>query len=50
MELPGKQVGIIRITFTGGETPESEFSLIEFTEGQIDTDNLSNYYIEEIKK
>ena len=50
MELPGKQVGKIIITFSGGETPESEFSLVEFIEGQIDTGNLLNYYIEEIKK
>jgi len=50
MELPGKQVGKVKITFTGGETPESEFSLVQFTEGQIDVSNLSNYYIEEIKK
>jgi curli biogenesis system outer membrane secretion channel CsgG len=50
MELPGKPVGKIKITFTGGETPEAEFSLVEFTEGQIDTNNLSNYYIEEDKR
>jgi len=49
MELPGKQVGKIKVTFTGGETRESEFSLVEFAEGQIDTNNLTNYYIEEIK-
>jgi curli biogenesis system outer membrane secretion channel CsgG len=50
MELPGKQVGKIKIIFTGGETPESEFSLVQFIEGQIDTSNFSNYYIEEIKR
>ncbi|MCL1937209.1 MAG: CsgG/HfaB family protein [Candidatus Azobacteroides sp.] len=50
MELPGRQVGTIRITFTGGDTPVSEFSLVEFMDGQIDTNNLSNYYIEEIQK
>ncbi|MCL2649410.1 MAG: CsgG/HfaB family protein [Candidatus Azobacteroides sp.] len=49
MELPGRQAGKIKVTFTGGETPESEFSLVKFTEGQIDTNNLTNYYIEEIK-
>ncbi len=49
MELPGKQVGKIEVTFTGGETPESEFSLVRFTEGQINADNLSNYYVEEVK-
>ena len=49
MELPGKEVGKIRILLTGGETPETEFSLIEFIEGTIDGTNLLNYYIEEIK-
>jgi curli biogenesis system outer membrane secretion channel CsgG len=49
MELPGKTVGKIKVTFTGGETPESEFSLVEFIEGQIDENNLLNYYIEEDK-
>ena len=49
MELPGKEVGKIRVTFTGGDTPESEFSLVEFIEGSIDETNLSNYYIQEIK-
>lgn len=50
MELPGKQIGLIKIAFSGGDTPETEFSLVEFIQGQIDTNNLSNYYIEEIKK
>ncbi|MDR0798326.1 MAG: CsgG/HfaB family protein [Dysgonamonadaceae bacterium] len=49
MELPGKEVGKIKVTFMGGETPESQFSLIEFTDGKIDTNDLSKYYIEEIK-
>lgn len=50
MELPGKEIGKIKITFTGGDNPQSEFSLVEFTAGQIDTNKLDNYYIEEIKK
>lgn len=50
MELPGKEAGKIKITFTGGETPESEFSIVEFTQGSIDQNKLENYYIEEIKK
>jgi hypothetical protein len=49
MELPGKEAGKIKVSFTGGETPETEFSLVQFTEGKIDENNLSNYYIEEIK-
>ncbi|MDR0682480.1 MAG: CsgG/HfaB family protein [Dysgonamonadaceae bacterium] len=50
MELPGKEVGKIEVTFSGGETPETEFSLVRFIEGEMDENNLSNYYIEEIKK
>ena len=49
MELPGKEVGQIKIAFVGGETPETEFSLVEFIKGEINQDNLLNYYIEETK-
>lgn len=49
MELPGKLVGKIRIDYTGGEDPQNEFSLVSFSEGSIDNQNLSNYYIKEIK-
>jgi curli biogenesis system outer membrane secretion channel CsgG len=50
MELPGKTIGKVKIDFVGGETPESEFSMVSFTEGSIDKQNLSNYYIKEIKQ
>lgn len=49
MELPGKSVGKIKIDFTGGENPQSEFSMVSFSEGSIDKQNLNNYYIKEIK-
>lgn len=49
MELPGKYVGKIRVDFTGGDTPENEFSMVTFTDGDINNQNLNNYYIEEIK-
>jgi curli biogenesis system outer membrane secretion channel CsgG len=49
MELPGKVVGKINIDFTGGENPQNEFSLVSFTEGNIDKDNLSKYFIKELK-
>jgi len=49
MELPGKIAGIIRISYTGGEVVENEFSTVEFIEGGIDIAKLSNYYIEEKK-
>jgi curli biogenesis system outer membrane secretion channel CsgG len=49
IELPGKTVGKIKIDFTGGDTPQNEFSIVSFTEGNIDKQNLSNYYIQEVK-
>jgi curli biogenesis system outer membrane secretion channel CsgG len=49
MELPGKVVGKIKITLTGGESVDNEFSIAEFVEGGIDETQLSKYYIEEIK-
>lgn len=50
IELPGKKIGEIKVDYTGGETPETEFSIVSFTEGDIDGTNLSNYYIEEKSK
>jgi curli biogenesis system outer membrane secretion channel CsgG len=49
MELPGKTVGKVRVAFSGGDTAESEFSMVEFVEGSIDQNTLSSYYIKEIK-
>ena len=49
VELPGKKVGEISIAMVGGDTPQSEYSVVNFTEGGIDKTNLANYYIEEIK-
>jgi curli biogenesis system outer membrane secretion channel CsgG len=49
MELPGKVVGKVKIDFTGGDNPQNEFSMVSFTEGNIEKQNLSNYYIKEIK-
>jgi curli biogenesis system outer membrane secretion channel CsgG len=47
IELPGKTAGKIKITFTGGDTPDAEFSTVEMTEGAIDPAKLENYYIEQ---
>ncbi len=49
-ELPGKEIGTVRVVMTGGDTPETEFSLVEVSTGTpIDTTKLQEYYIEEIK-
>jgi curli biogenesis system outer membrane secretion channel CsgG len=50
MELPGKTVGKIRIDQSGGNNLQNEYSIVSFIEGNIDSKNMSNYYIEEIQK
>jgi curli biogenesis system outer membrane secretion channel CsgG len=50
IELPGKLVGKIKIESLGGETVDSEFAIVSFTEGSIDTGNLLNYFIIENKQ
>lgn len=49
IELPGKPVAKIKIETLGGESVDSEFAIISFVEGSIDTANLLNYYIIENK-
>ena len=48
IELPGKKVGQITIDYSGGESSESEFSIVSFVEGDIDKNNLGKYYIKQI--
>ena len=50
IELPGKKVGMLKVDFVGGDNPENEFSMVSFTDGSIDKQNLNNYYIEENKQ
>ena len=51
IELPGKQVGTVTVTGTGGDTPETEYSFVEYNgTTPIDASKLNTYYIEEIKK
>jgi curli biogenesis system outer membrane secretion channel CsgG len=50
IELPGKIVAKVKIDVLGGENPQNEFSIVSFTEGNIDKLNLNNYQIKEIKK
>lgn len=50
IELPGKKIGTATVLSTGGDTPEAEYSIVSISEGtNIDCNNLSNYYIKEIK-
>ena len=50
IELPGKRVGQITIDYSGGESSENEFSIVSFTEGNIDKNSLSKYFIKQVKK
>lgn len=48
--LPGKSVGTAKVTSTGGDTPETEYSMVEVdTKETINSENMSNYIIEEVK-
>lgn len=51
IELPGKQIGTVTVTTTGGDTPETEYSVVNFSgeSAAIDADRLTDYYIEETK-
>ena len=49
-ELPGKQVGTVTVTATGGDTPETEYSFVEVSADEpIDPNQLADYYIEEME-
>ena len=48
IELPGKVSGKVKVEFTGGDS-QNEFSMVVFTEGDMDAGNLNNYYIKQIK-
>ena len=49
IELPGKQIGTVTVEATAGETPETEFSIVNYQGETINTGKLTDYYIEEIK-
>lgn len=49
IELPGKQIGTVTIVSTGGDTPETEYSIVTYSGNDINANNLSTYIIEEIR-
>ena len=51
IELPGKNLGTVTVINTAGDTPETEYSFVSFSgdSSTINPNNLSDYYIEEIK-
>ena len=48
VELPGKRVGTVEIVSTGGETAETEYSIVNVLNGQIDAEKLDKYIIQEL--
>lgn len=50
IELPGKKIGSVTIESSAGDTPETEFSIVSYNGEPIDTNKLTDYYIEEVKK
>lgn len=51
IELPGKEVGTVTVLSCGGDTPETEYSFVDVsTKESINSNNFSDYIIEEIKK
>lgn len=49
MELVGKKIGKVRIDLLEGDNPQNEFAMVSLIEGNMDPENLNNYYIKEIK-
>lgn len=46
IELPGKKVGTVTVVSSGGDTPETEYSIVTYSGSTpIEPANLSNYYI-----
>ena len=49
IELPGKKIGTVTVVMSAGDTPETEFSVVDYQGDAVDASKLENYYIEEIK-
>lgn len=50
IELPGKEIGRVKIELSGGDTPETEYSFVSLSSNfEIDPLNIYDYYIEETK-
>ncbi len=45
VELPGTITGTIEVITSFGDTPETELSFCSYKGEELDTDNLTNYYI-----
>ena len=45
-ELTGKPVAQIRVVSIAGDTPDTEYSIVELVSGTFDTKALDNYYVQ----
>ena len=45
IELPGKKVALLRVLQMAGDNVQSEVSICELIDGQIDSNRLTDYYI-----
>lgn len=45
IELPGSLIGIVTVTMSIGDTPETEISFCSYSGQDLDTNHLENYYI-----
>jgi hypothetical protein len=45
VELPGKKIGVVTVTMSVGDTPENEISFCTYEGEDINTEQLSSYYI-----
>lgn len=49
IELPGKEAAHIEVIMLGGDTPETEYSIVEIIDGSFDASKLNDYYVTENK-
>ncbi|MEG0948369.1 MAG: CsgG/HfaB family protein [Bacteroidales bacterium] len=49
IELPGKEIGRVKVLMCGGDTAETEYSILEIMQGKenIHNNELQNYYIQQ---
>ncbi len=47
IELPGKEVGVIEVISSVGDTPETEISFVKLIRGEIDANSLDKYTVQE---
>ena len=50
VELPGKQIGTVKVLSSAGDTPETEYSFVEYSGTDVNASNFSEFIIEEIKQ